>query len=280
MRSHYIILLLLFDSMHFIWARLLLFYVDPSVSALYVMGIATLKVGLYGWIMGGLSLQILRKNFIFFSSIGILIGVSTLLTFTAVKYIDAGTAAMLSKMSTLFGIGFGVFWLKEHFASTQLGGALLAIGGALIIAYQPGSIIHWGALILILSTFCYSAHFAIVKRYGGEIDFLNFFFYRVLFSIIALLLISIGRQTMIWPTPMAWLIIGLVGTIDVVASRSFYYLALRKLNMSLLSVIANISPAIAIIWAFILFGTTPTVQQLIGGIAVLTGVFIVTKTAA
>jgi drug/metabolite transporter (DMT)-like permease len=46
--------------------------------------------------------------------------------------------------------------------------------------------------------------------------------------------------------------------------------------MSIHSIVLTLSPLAAILWAFLLFDTLPTVQQLIGGIGVILGVFMVT----
>jgi hypothetical protein len=68
-------LLLLFDSMHFIFARLLLPYVSPNVSAMYVMIVATIQVGIYGVVTRQLGLAALRNHWRFFLIIGLLIGI-------------------------------------------------------------------------------------------------------------------------------------------------------------------------------------------------------------
>lgn len=269
-------LVLLFDSMHFIFARLLLSHISPDVSAMYVMGVATVQVGLYGWMTGQLRLGALRDHWRFFLIIGMLIGISTHLGFIAVGYIDVGTAAMLNKISTVFSVAFGIFWLRERFTSTQLIGTVIAILGSFVIAYQPDAQLQWGALLILIGSFCYSLHFAVVKRHGDTIDFLNFFFYRVFSTTLVLFLSAAGRQVLAWPSLQGWLVILLAGTLDVTISRILYYLALRRLNMSLLSVITTLSPVAAILWAVLLFGTLPTGQQLLGGLGVLIGVLVVT----
>ncbi len=270
-------MVLLFDSMHFIFARLLLTQISPDVSAMYVMAIAGLQVGLYGWWRGELRLAVLRNHWRFFLIIGVLIGVSTHLGFVAVGYIDAGTASMLNKVATVFSVAFGLIWLRERFTQQQMVGTLVAIGGSIVIAYQPDTQLQWGALLIIVGSFCYSLHFAVVKRYGNEIDFLNFFLFRLVSTAFVLLLSASVRQVLAWPTPTAWLYLLLAGTVDVTISRTFYYIALRRLDMSLLAVITTLSPVAAILWAVLLFGTMPTGQQLVGGLGVLLGVLIVTR---
>ena len=269
-------LLLLFDSMHFIFARLLLPYVSPNVSAMYVMIVATIQVGIYGVATGQLGLAALRNHWRFFLIIGLLIGISTHLGFIAIGFIEVGTAAMLNQISTVFSVGVGLFWLREHFSPIQLLGTGIAILGSFVIAYQPDARLQWGALLIIVGSFCYSLHFAIVKRHGSQIDFVNFFFYRILSTALLLFLSAAGRQVLSWPSLQGWLVILVTATVDVTISRIFYYLALRRLNMSLLSVISTLSPVAAIVWAVLLFGTLPTGQQLLGGLAILVGVLVVT----
>ncbi len=75
--------LLLLDSFHFVWARLLLSYINPRVSALYVMAIATLVVGVFAFARGQINFGVLRKHLGFFVLIGLLIAISTNLTPTS-----------------------------------------------------------------------------------------------------------------------------------------------------------------------------------------------------
>jgi drug/metabolite transporter (DMT)-like permease len=71
-------------------------------------------------------------------------------------------------------------------------------------------------------------------------------------------------------------LLALVGTVDVVVSRTLYYVALRRLKMSVHSIVLTLSPVAAILWSLLLFETLPTLQQLAGGVAVMMGVLIVT----
>jgi drug/metabolite transporter (DMT)-like permease len=52
--------------------------------------------------------------------------------------------------------------------------------------------------------------------------------------------------------------------------------ALRRLNLSFHSIILTLSPVAAVLWTLLLFGVVPTGQQLLGGAAVIAGVFMVT----
>jgi len=185
-------------------------------------------------------------------------------------------AALLAKSSILFGVGFGLIWLRERLSRLEIVGTLVAIIGVFIVVFQPGDYLRLGSLLVIGSMLCYTTHTALVKRYGGEIDLATFFLFRLLSTAGFLFLFNLGSGGLIWPGTQAWLILGLVGTVDIVISRSLYYIVLRRLKLSIHSVVLTLSPVLAILWTIFLFGIQPTFQQLIGGIAVLAGVLVVT----
>lgn len=269
--------LLLVDSLHFIFARLVLPYIGPPLSVLYVLGIATVEVGIYAVVTGKLRPAYLTRYWKMFTVIGFCIGVSTIINYQAIAFIDAGTAAMLGKTTVLFGLGFGIFWLGDRLSRLQIVGSAIAILGLVVITFQPGDYLRLGALLIIGSTFLYALHAALSKRYTQEMDLVNFFFYRLLFTSIVLLVIVAGSGDLGLPPSLnAWIFLIAAGTVDVVISRSLYYIALRRLNMSIFSIMLTAGPVAAILWSLLLFGTFPSVQQLIGGISVLGGVALVT----
>ena len=264
------------DSVHFVFARLLLPHISPYVSVFYVMAIGVLQVGLYGWINGRIHFKTLFRNLWFFLSIGALIGASTIINYEAVAFIDAGTASILGKASILMSVGLGIFWLQERLTRFQSFGALLALVGVLVITFQPGDYLRLGSLLVLLSTFMYALHTAIVKRYGEEINFVEFFFFRIFSTTALLFIIALGRRALIWPDANIWLLLIMVGTVDVVISRALFYIVLRRMTMSIHSIVLTLSPVAAVLLAFILFDTVLTLQQFIGGAGVILGVFMVT----
>lgn len=275
-----LIVLLLADSLHFVFARLLLPYMPPTTSSFYYMTMATIQIAIYAIVRRQIKWQIFREHLWFFLTIGFLIATATALSFAAVVYIDPGTASLVARMSTIFSLGFGIFWLKERFSPGQMVGAVIAVIGVVIISFQPGGPISrlWlGTILVLVSNFAYALHAAIVKRNGEEIEFLNFFLFRMLTSILFLLIFSVGRGEMMWPTDWrVWWILLLTGTINVTVSRSLYYLILRRFQLSYFTILMTLGPAATILWSLALFGERPSLQGLLGGTAVILGVILVT----
>jgi drug/metabolite transporter (DMT)-like permease len=218
----------------------------------------------------------LRNHFWFFLSIGALIGLSTIINYEAVAFIDAGTATILSQASILMSVGLGIFWLRDRLTRFESFGAMLALIGVLIITFQPGDYLRLGSLLVLLSAFMYALHTAIVKRYGEEMDFVDFFFFRIFSTTVLLFIFTLSRRMLVWPDANIWLLLIVGGTVSLVISRILFYIVLRRMTMSIHSIVLALSPVAAILWAFILFDTLPTIQQFIGGIGVILGVFMVT----
>ena len=271
-----IAVLLMVDSLHFVFARLLVPYLPGGTSAFYVLAIATVEVAIFLAIRREIHFDVFRGNLRFFLIIGLLVATSTTFNYVAVAYIDPGTASLLAQTSTIFALALSLIWLREHLNRLEVVGGLVAVMGVFIIDFQTGDYWQLGSLLVLASSFMYALHAAIVKRHGGELDFRNFFLWRVASTTGFLLIFTVARDQLVWPEPRAWIILVAAGTIDVVISRMLYYLALRRLRMSFHTVILTLSPVITILWSIALFGELPTLQGLIGGAAVLAGVAIIT----
>ncbi|MFN8446216.1 MAG: DMT family transporter [Caldilineaceae bacterium] len=270
-------LLICFESLHFVFAKLLEDQNLPATfAAAMVLSASALEMGIFGWWTKRITWAGLRRNFWFFVAIGFFVGASTMLSYESVRYISPGIASVLSKTTTLFNLLFGIILLHERLTlGQQLGGAV-AILGAVIIVFEPGDYLRLGSLIVVTSSLLYAFHALTVKRWGGKLDFVEFFFYRVLFSSLFLLSFAASRQQWAWPPLTTWLMMLLVGTIDVTLSRTVYYMTMRKMPLSVHSIVLTLSPVGSILLTFLLFQTVPTLQQAIGGVLVLLGVLLVT----
>jgi len=261
---------------HFVFARSLNAFMPPVLASCLVTAVAAVQVGAYAAMRGQLRWDTFRRHLRFFLAVGGLAGIGTSLSYVAVQYIDPGTAALLNETSILVGILLGVFWLKERLLRQQMLGIAVSLVGVGIITFQPGDYLRVGALMILVSSTVYAMHAAVVKRHGEHIEFVEFFLWRLASMAAFLALAATAFRAWQWPSPAAWLVVLVAGTVDVVISRSLYYLALRRLKMSMFSIILTLSPVVAILWTWGIYGIAPTLQQLIGGLGVVIGITVVT----
>ena len=238
-----------------------------------MIGIAVVELAIFA--RGRIDFRVLAKHRWFFLVIGLLVGVNTNMGFLAARYVEPGTASLLSRTSIIFGLGLGILWLGERLTRVQTAGALLAIAGTIVITLQPGDHLRAGSLIVVIATFLYALHSAVVKRYGSDMPFLEFFFFRLAATASVLFMLGGVQGQLVWPSGTAWLILLLAATVNVVVSRGLYYLALRRLDMSVLTIALTLSPVVTWLWAIPLFGGWPTITDMAGGLAILAGVIIV-----
>lgn len=272
-----IVAMMISDSMFFVWAKLLFPYISPRVSVLYVMIISMLEIGIIAIVQKQLKLKTFFKNWGFFTVIGLLVAASTYINYEAVAFIDPGTASMLTQFSIIFGLVWGLLWLKEKLTPKQMIGAAVAILGVITITFQKGDYFRIGSIMVLSSAFFYSFHAALVKRYGGELNFFEFFTFRLATTGIFIFIFGWTSGSLAWPSAKAWPLLILVATIDIAIGRSLYYLILRRFKISLFSILMTLSPLLTVIWSVLIFDVIPTWIQLLGGVGILVGVSIVTR---
>lgn len=273
-----VMVLLVVDSLHFVFAREMRDLLHPTLGAFLLLGVAMVELGAYAAWQGKLRWTTFRHHWPFFVSIGVLVGSSTAINYFAVRFIDAGTASLVSKVGILFTLGFGILWLKDRLTRWQAVGTVVALIGVAVITVKPGTgnVLQLGSLLVMASNFTYALHAAVVKRYGGSIDFVEFFFWRVTATagFLAMLVTAQGAWSL--PSPAALLTVFIAGTVDVTISRALYYLTLRKLTLTLHTILLIMSPVLAVVISVIRFGESPSGQEWLGGAAILLGVALVT----
>ena len=101
--------LLLVDSLYYIFARILLPLVPPAAGAMWMLVLGALQIAVI--LRGRIDWGVLWRHRWLFLTVGILVGVNTNMGFVAIKYVDPGTASLLSRTSIIFGVALGVSWL-------------------------------------------------------------------------------------------------------------------------------------------------------------------------
>jgi drug/metabolite transporter (DMT)-like permease len=94
-------------------------------------------------------------------------------------------------------------------------------------------------------------HSEVVKRWGGQMPFLEFFFFRLAATTAVLGMLGVAQGELVWRGATAWLILVLALTL---------------------------SPVVTWLWSIPIFGGRPTPTELVGGVMIVAGVIVVSGT--
>jgi drug/metabolite transporter (DMT)-like permease len=200
------------------------------------------------------------------------------LVYWAEQFVPSGLAAVLFAVYPFFvALLSHLAFPTEKIGSLKLLGMILGFSGIVIIFSDnfSGDLSTYflGMAAIILSSFMQSTVVIAVKKYGGHINSLSINFIPMLIAGCILLCLGLlieDTSTLIFD----WNAVVSVGYLSFFGSLitfTSYYWLLKRINIVILSLIAFITPIIAVFLGWLVYDELLTIQHLIGSMLVLTG---------
>lgn len=200
---------------------------------------------------------------------------------------NANVAAFLASAAPAFTVILAAAWLREQVGGWQIFGVLLATLGAGIVAIGgnwhtlfQGDLVNWGNILVLLSAVVWAVYTVLTRKLvvdrppiliaGGML------FFGWLFSM-PVWIFEEGWLEIPQINSEAWIALLCVGIFSTAVTYLLYSHALKLAPASRLSAIQNIEPLIATIAAFFILDEPLTITLLVGGLAILIGVFLAEK---
>lgn len=276
-------------ALSFVWIKIALQEMSPltlivlryGLGFMLLLGVAVLRREVRLFHRGDL------KSMIVLGLVGIVL--QQFLQVTGQVTAQASAAAFLASTAPAFMVILAAWWLREPVRGWQIFGVLLATVGAAVVAIGGdwaslvrGQFGNPGNILVLLSAVVWAVYTILTRKLvvnrppiliaGGML------FFGWLFSV------------PLWVYRRGWLEIPHIGTdswgallcVGVLSTGITYLLythALKLAPASRLSAIQNIEPLIATIAAVLILGEPLTMGLLIGGLAILVGVFLAEKQA-
>ena len=220
---------------------------------------------------------ILPKNAIFPASMGILFILFLFfpLAFFAGQHTSAGNMALIMQTEIAFiFLFFGLLGLERITAKRMLGGALIMLGSmSIVFRGEHGGFSQWDALLLLAM---------ILPPLGNMYQKKVFLVaspvtYGIYRNIIGGIVLCIASG--VWEHPLqhiSWnidvaLLLVINGVLAFGASKWFFFEGVKRLGVTKSVAISSTAPAITLLLAFLLFGETPTTEQILGLLGVFVG---------
>ncbi len=192
-----------------------------------------------------------------------------------IKMMDPTLASFLNRFETLVTISLGILILGERFTRGEGLGAVLVLGGIVLMKFTFRAEYSLGFWVVLFSAVCFGTAEFVAKIAVRYVDPLILSFLRNLISsllfwiAVALVGASFEGIGSIW-----WgiLIIAIAGP---VLTRPIYLYALRYIEVSKVALINQSQPVFVAILAFFALSQTPAPREIVGGLFVIGGCLLI-----
>lgn len=196
----------------------------------------------------------------------------------SLEFTTVSNSVILANCAPIF-VTFGAwFFFSERFNRLFIIGLVIAIIGAVMLVgagFSLNSQTWFGDLLAILTAMFYAGYILSVKQARSRFPTITVMVWlSIIASLVLLPLALISEPTLLalsWP---GWLVLGGVALICQFGGQSMIAYALAHLPASFSSVTLLLQPVLATTFAWIILNETLGFWQGIGGVIVLSGIFL------
>ncbi|MFS0877782.1 DMT family transporter [Solibacillus isronensis] len=206
------------------------------------------------------------------------------LVYIGLHYTTSINASLMNSSTPIIIYILSFIFLKEHLTKFQLLGTFLSLAGVLFII-SGGSLqsllsfsFNKGDLIVVVAVVCWSVYSLLIKKYAGKLPGYSTFLVTIAFGAIMLLPFAVyeqltSSQAIVWnaSTIVAIIYVGIIASIVAFLS---WNTGVVSLGANKAGIYLNFIPLFATIFAVLFLNEQLLLAQVIGGIAVIAGVFI------
>ncbi|MCB9418436.1 MAG: DMT family transporter [Ardenticatenaceae bacterium] len=248
-----------------------------AVTGFYRMGIATVLLAPVFWNQQRQRMKIPRRETAVALIAGFFFAGDLIFWNTGVLISGATNPTLMGNTAPLW-VGLGALLIfREKLNRKFWLGLLLAISGAaVILGLDALKDVGLGTSLGLLSGLFYAGYYLVTQRSRQKLDALSSFWLSALSSTFFLLLAALllGQPLTGYPTATYWNFLGLALLVQAGGQLAINF-ALGYLPASVVSPTMLAQPVLTAIFAIPLLGETLSFWQIVGGLAVIAGVYIV-----
>ncbi|MEK4387365.1 DMT family transporter [Solibacillus sp. FSL W7-1464] len=208
------------------------------------------------------------------------------LVYIGLHYTTSINASLMNSSTPIIIYILSFIFLKERLTKFQLLGTLLSLAGVLFII-SGGSLqslltfsFNKGDLIVVVAVVCWSVYSLLIKKYAGKLPGYSTFLVTIAIGAIMLLPFAVfeqltSSQAIVWNASTIGAII-YVGLIASIVAFLSWNNGVVSLGANKAGIYLNFIPLFAAIFAVLFLNEQLLLAQIIGGVAVIAGVFIST----
>ncbi len=203
---------------------------------------------------------------------------------TSLEYTSIASSVVLVTSHPAFVAIVSFFLWKERPGWLTIGGIVVALAGVVLINYSGfsfGAGAGAGNLMALAAGFVMALYLIIGKQVREKIDLLNYL--AIVYSGAAVLLLVTAKImgfSLVGYSSTSWLMFVLLALVPQLIGHSCLNLAVRYVPVTLVSVAILGEPVGATLLGIIVLGEMPAANEVIGGLLILAGIFIVIRRGA
>jgi drug/metabolite transporter (DMT)-like permease len=219
-----------------------------------------------------------RKQLVFLGLLGaVLYALQSTCYFLAAKYISPGLTALILYTYPVLVAIYGITRGKERLTSRIVAAlATSSIGIALIIG-TVGTAINWfGVLLAFSAAVVYTCYIVIGNQLTKQLPSLVMSAFVTLFAATSFFVVGMTTGDLKLNVPMAaWIPIGGLVLLATVVAIVTFFAGLEKVGSTKASILSTTEPFLTVVLAALCLKQSLTLMQLLGGLAILSGTFLV-----
>lgn len=249
--------------------------VSPSITGFYRFLIASFVLFFYG-LFSGLLKKYNAKDILILSLPGLFFGSDIALWHWSINETSIANASLFVNTAPIYVAAISFILFKEKLDNLFFFAGTACLGGVALILFEDNvNQSFFGDSLSLLAALFYSGYLITVKRYSNRYTTYEFMLFSALFGSMPLLiggLIETGTKIPLTTSGISNLIFQ--GVFIQIAGQGLIIFGLSKIRVQFSSLILLIQPLTAAILAIYLFNEMLLIQQIIGAIILLIGIYL------
>ncbi len=259
-----------------------------SALVVYRMFLSLILLLPMAWKCRGEFTAMAKKTLLLCVCSGVSLGLHFVTYFESVKNTSLAASSVLVNLEVIFVALATVLIFKRKLSAKAWLAVLLAFGGAVIIALSDtgsggssGNALLGDALALVSAGFMgtYTLLGAVCRRRGVTTTVYTCLVYFMAMVTVLLLILATGTPLFGYGTVNFWASLGMA-VFPTLLGHSVFSWCLKYLPPALVSTMRQMDPLCAALWGFLVFGERPGILVLVGGVIIICGAVLYSRTTA
>jgi drug/metabolite transporter (DMT)-like permease len=263
-------------SATYIFRKVVSDQVSPATFSIWWYGLA----GIYAWVLAlargeAYQARSLRQGWQPVMALVLANAAGAILYYTEIDLTNPALVSFFGRLRTIYIVLLGALFFAERLNGREWLGAVVAVAGTMLIAYRGGQVLSTVFFLALIENLLMAVATIMAKVAVRGIPPIVLTAYRGVLIPIAILPYALltGQWEPVHVQTLA--IIALGACSGPFLGHVMRYAALERLDAGKAAIVYAIQPVFVTVYAALLFGDVPTVQQFLGGALAIGGVILV-----